>query len=836
MEDSNISNKSNKSNISDINFKKLIDNNNETIVKIFELVKQRDWINLIKLLKKTSIDLNIKDNSGTWLLEYAIIFNQSELVDVLLEKGVRIDITDDNSKSILYNVIKFSYIDILKKFLYKDKTSVGKSILELKDSNGNIPLFYSIKLFNIDCVKLILANTNNFYISNSDGDNALHLAIKSQNFELFKLLWEHFNDIKSRNKQGESYLHIIIKLKCYDMLKYFIFQVKNDPNISQVLNFVEFRYNFSILHYICISLDSVCLEILSNSGVLKLLDGEIQDNTGNIFYHYFISNILNNKNLTTELVNNITKMNEQFKHIKWNINTYNIDGNTPAHIFFSNIDFFALSKLNILINWIGELADMNIQNFIGESVLYLVIKNNYWKNISNILIRKKLDIFIIVGGEKTIFDHIEKKDYQEFLNMVTQSYLNQLSTNKGSSKWIEYWDNRCKKIVKLSELNETEFELIKNLDIMENKIGDKLKLNDNICYDIIKNKLDKAIEIFIQSKYSYDNTSYPITHKYIKLITKYPNVVISTFSGSTIDVLSGLIYLVKKFNNIDGVNNVNDINKANTNYVLSSINIIKDKSDIVVCKKIKSTTEDFDKNSQFNSSTLNQICEIFGFEIMWINKNIIFPTNKNTTINTILNWMIKNKSEGCRWFIVPIGIEISSFSHANYLIIDIELMEVERFEPHGSHSPVGLNYEPELLDMFISSYLDESGFKFKYFKPKDYLPKIGFQTIEINELKSDYIGDPNGFCALWCIWWVDMRLSNPNLHRTKLVKQLNKELINSKLSYKKLIRDYSQYIIDIRDKIFISANTNINEWINDTIPEKNIELLNSIIYDNINKL
>lgn len=821
-----------KSNISNINFDKLINNNNETIVKIFEFIKQRDWNNLIKLIKKTSIDLNIKDNSGTWLLEYAIIFNQIELVDVLLEKGVRIDITDDNSKSVLYNIIKFSYLDILVKFLHKDKTLVGKSILELKDSGGNIPLFYAIKLFNIECVKLILVNTKNFYISNSDGDNALHLAIKSQNLELFKLVWKYFNDVKSRNKQGESYLHIIIKLKCYDMLEFFISQVKNDPNILQVLNFVEFRFNFSILHYICIGLDLISLEILFNSGVLKLLDGQTQDNTGNIFYHYFISNILNNKNLTTELVDNIKKMNELFKHIEWNINTYNIDGNTPAHIFFSNIDFFALSKLNILINWIGEMTDMNVQNFIGESVLYLLVKNNYWKNISNILVGKKLDIFIVVGGGKTIFDYIEKKDYQDFLNMVTQSYLNQLSSDKKSSKWIEYWDNRCKKIVKLSELNETELELIKNLDIIGNKIGNKSKLDNNICLDIIKNKLDKAIELFIQSKNLYNSTSYPITHKYVKLITKYPNVVISTFSGSTIDVLSGLIYLVKKFNNIDGITGGEN---SNSNYVLSSINIIKDKTDIVICKKNKSPSSHFNEKSQSNTSP-DQICEILGFEIMWINKNIIFPTNKNTTINSILDYAVKNKSNGCRWFIVPIGIELGSFSHANYLVIDIEMMEVERFEPHGSHPPVGLNYEPELLDMFISSYLDESGLEYKYFGPKDYLPKIGFQTIEINELKSDYIGDPNGFCALWCIWWVDMRLSNPNIPRTKIVKQLNKELINNKISYKKLIRDYSQYIIDIRDKIFIKANTNINEWINDTIEEKNIELLNLVITDNIRVL
>ena len=821
-----MSNISNTNNISNIDFNKLIDTNNETIEKIFELVKKRDWVKLIKLLKLTQIDLNIKDNSGTWLLEYAILFNQVELIDIMLEKNARLDITDDNSKSILYNIIKFSYNDILIKFLEKNKITIGMSILEIKDSNQNIPLFYAIKLFNIECVKIILEYTHNFYISNSDGDNALHLAIKSQNFDLFKLVSEYFKDIKSRNKVGESYLHLIVKLRCYDMLEYFIFKISNEPNIKEMVNFIEFKYNFTILHYICIGLDFVSLEILSRAKILDLLNGNIQDNSGNIFYHYFINNILNYNNITSEFRDNILNMNKLFKNIKWNINIYNIDGNTPSHIFFSNIDFFASSNLNLLINWIGELIDMNIQNFKGESVLYLIIKNNYWKNISNILINKKLDIFIIVDGVETIFDHIEKKDYDEFLNMITQSYLNQLTNNVKSSKWIEYWDNRCKKIVKLSELNETELELIKNLDIINlSNTKEKSKLNDNICFDVIKNKLTKAIEIFIQSKNAFESSSYPQTHKFTKLISKYPNVIVSTFTGSTIDVLVGMFYLGSKFNT-----------KNNLNYIKSSINILKDKDDIINCKIIQSDNLILPKPSLNNQNIPNHICEIYGFEILWINKNIIFPTFKNQSINTILNWMFDNKSDGSRWFIIPIGIEFGSLLHANYLIIDIELMEIERFEPHGAYHPIGLNYEPELLDMFILNYINETGLQFEYFKPKDYLPKIGFQVIEINELKADYIGDPNGFCALWCIWWVDMRLSNPNIPRNKLIKQLNKEFINDKYSYKKLIRDYSYYIVDIRDKIFIKANTNINEWINDTIPEKNIELLNSILINNINSI
>ena len=796
----------NKSNIlPNIDFNKLIDEKNNTIIKIFSNIKTQNWDELKKIIKTTDIDLNIKDNSNTYLLEYAIMFNQIELIDLLLEKEVRIDIIDDSSRSILYNVIKFSYIDILIKLLEKNKNLIGNSILEIKDKDENIPLFYCINFFNITCVEIIIKYTNNFYIKNSNGDNALHLAIKSQNFELFKIILNNFNDLKSRNNFGESYLHLIVKYKCYDMLDFIINKFHSNTNFIQLLNFVEYKYNFTILHYICIGIDFESLQIISKYNLFKLIDGNIQDNSGNIFYHYFINNIISITTLSTEIINNIISMNKLFKNLNFNINLYNIDGNTPIHIFFSNINYFSNNKLNILINWITEKADMNIQNFEGESVFYIIIKNNYWKQIYNILITKKIDIFIIADNSNILFDHIDNKDYNQFLKMITLSYLYQLSNSETSKKWLEYWDNRCKKIVKLSSLNETELELIKNINIDENN-------NKNICFNIIENKIDKSIKTFIENKNIFELSSFPVSNKFKKLISSYHTVIISTFSGSTIDILSGQLFLINKFN------------KLKKNYLTTSIALIEDKDNVINCKTIQSDNVE------------NKICEINGLEILWINKNIYFPSNKHNNINLILNWMFKNKANGYRWFIIPIGIEFGSYSHANYLIVDIELMEIERFEPHGANPPNGLNYDSDLLDSVLMNYIFDSGLEFEYFKSKDYLPNIGFQIKEINELKSDYIGDPNGFCALWCIWWVDLRLSNPEIPRQKLVKYVNRELINGKYSYKKLIRDYSSYIIEIRDKLFLKANTNINEWINDTIPDKNIELLNLAFRESIEKI
>lgn len=788
----------------DIN--KEIDNNNKIIIKIFNLVKLQNWKNLAELIINNNIDYNIQDTSNIYLLEYAILFNQIEIIKLLIDRNVRIDITDDNNRSILYNVIKFSYIDILKLFLEKNKNTFGRNILDIKDNEDSIPLFYAIKFYNIEALKIIINYTDNFYIKNIDGDNCLHLSIKSQNLEIFKIIYKKNNQLKSRNSNGETCFHLIIKSKCYDIIKYLLDCMDEINNFEEVLNTTEYRYNFTILHYICVYIDYQFLSIFDEYNILDKINGNIQDNSGNIFYHYFINNILDIKQITNEQTRILYNFNDLTKKIKFDYNIYNIDGNTPCHILAENINFFIKNNLNILIFFIIEKSNLNIQNFNGESVLFIIVKNNYWKQIQNILVYKKLDIFILNNESKSFFDYIDKKDLNEFINIVTQSYLYQLKNPSNATKWLDYWDNRCSKFIKLEELNETELELIKSF---HNFKDDKSK---DICYKVIFNKIKNYIENFNINKNRYEVNSFPITHKYIKLIDNYPNVNISTYTGSTLDVLCGLIYLTQKFN-------------INTNklFINTSLELVNLNKDIINCNVV-------------DVQTNSKICEISGFEIIWKNQSLYIPSSPSNDLVRLLTSIKFNQK--VRFLLIPIGIEQIvknvSISHANYLIFDFELMEVERFEPHGADHPVGLNYNPKLLDESLENKINSvSKINFKYYPPKKYLPKIGFQIKEINELKSDYIGDPNGFCALWCTWWADIRISNPNIPRDKLVKILMKEFINEKYSFKKLIRDYSFYVIEIRDNFLSKSNTNINEWINDTVTQNNINLLNNILIENI---
>jgi hypothetical protein len=193
-------------------------------------------------------------------------------------------------------------------------------------------------------------------------------------------------------------------------------------------------------------------------------------------------------------------------------------------------------------------------------------------------------------------------------------------------------------------------------------------------------------------------------------------------------------------------------------------------------------------------------------------------------------------SSKIRFIIIPLGIELEEGSHANYLIFDKKTYELERFEPYGSSSPYKFNYNSKLLDSVLNFKFNEIDISIKYVSPDKYLPKIGFQYFDVYEAKTQKIGDPGGFCALWSIWYADMRLSYPDIDRVSLVNKLLKEIKRNNISFKDLIRNYSVNITNIRDTIFKKVGITINEWINDQISKNQFDLIIAEITSLLNKV
>jgi hypothetical protein len=223
---------------------------------------------------------------------------------------------------------------------------------------------------------------------------------------------------------------------------------------------------------------------------------------------------------------------------------------------------------------------------------------------------------------------------------------------------------------------------------------------------------------------------------------------------------------------------------------------------------------------------MNGRCEFLNFEIIWVKYKLYVIDGFSDLFNTCIN-------SDARFIIIPLGIEMKNGSHANYLIYDKLIKEVERFEPHGGTTPIGFNYNTQFLDEVLIKYFLSIDSEIKYISPKDYMPKIGFQLMDSQESNRKRIGDPGGFCALWGIWYVDQRLTYHTYDRKTLVDILFENIKSQSLSYRNLIRNYSKNIIKERDRLLNGVGMDVNDWMNDNYTNNQLDKFMSLLLEEI---
>jgi hypothetical protein len=153
--------------------------------------------------------------------------------------------------------------------------------------------------------------------------------------------------------------------------------------------------------------------------------------------------------------------------------------------------------------------------------------------------------------------------------------------------------------------------------------------------------------------------------------------------------------------------------------------------------------------------------------------------------------------------------------HANIILYDFKNKTIERFEPYGDDG------KTDKLDSILKEVLTHDN-DFKYLKPKDFLPKPGYQLLS-NENDSSKIksGDFGGFCLGWCIWYVEHRLRNDDIKPKTLNNKTIEKLLQLDDTLVEYIRNYSNKLYDEKFKI---AKDDIK------IPEKEISNTNLSMY------
>jgi hypothetical protein len=166
-----------------------------------------------------------------------------------------------------------------------------------------------------------------------------------------------------------------------------------------------------------------------------------------------------------------------------------------------------------------------------------------------------------------------------------------------------------------------------------------------------------------------------------------------------------------------------------------------------------------------------------------------------------------------RFIVFPFGFSCSkSGGHANFMIYDLHTKTLERFDSLGKTNSKCLNNKG--LDASIEKiFKKEMGDDFvrKYIKP--FTKYKIFQELQDNENKRKLKTDPEyGFCSAWGCFWVDIRLSNPDINRDELIKLTLDYLLKEEKSLTDFIRNYSQNIVEHSKNVQRTLKIAVSEY------------------------
>jgi ankyrin repeat protein len=731
-----------------------------TLFQFIKNNKEEQFIEYISALKPDEVDVNMKDEQGNYLIYFSILTNNKRAVQKLIEYGSRLDILDNEGHSILYYPIKLHYPEIIDALVQLDKKAIGLSLINIKDSKGNIPIFYSIRFKNHYALQELLANGADPNYKNNENLNALHIAVLKKDASMVRTVVKYIKNIDTKSVTGDTALHYACNYQLTEIVKVLL-EFNADPNI------VEGENDFTPIFFSVIQNNFDITKLLIEAGA----NPNQQDSQGNTIVHYSI--IYNHLSILDMIFNKyIINENKQLLYIE-SINQpdttdehhldpdiINIDGLTIMHMMLysyqENFDPY-ISKILPYIN-------INYQDNTGNTVLHVLVEKKVWSKFNTLLENKKLSIYIKNNNGKTILDMIPMIERENFIGLVIIAYFNYLKRNHRD--WLIQWQNTCSKIP------------IEQID-------------NSICHKLIRDSIVKE-KISVPEKK---------TKKFVSV--EHNDVVqFSTFTGSALDTISGFKYLTNKYSNTTSL------------YAF-----------------IQNDTQELERYYQSIGIQIGNYQRVIQFEILWVYQRLFFPSNFESMISSII------KSKRYEYIIIPIGITLSAGSHSGSLIYHINDFILERFEPHGSHYPYRFNYNPKILDELIYKKFSHAlnniyGYliKLKYYQPINYLPKIGFQMFENIEVGNKNIGDPNGYCTLWCIWYLDYRLRYLDINPKKLVKNLITQIKINNYSFKNIIRNYSKKITDLRDTYLAFVGKNVNDYMNEKLTTEEItRMVNFIV-------
>jgi hypothetical protein len=220
----------------------------------------------------------------------------------------------------------------------------------------------------------------------------------------------------------------------------------------------------------------------------------------------------------------------------------------------------------------------------------------------------------------------------------------------------------------------------------------------------------------------------------------------------------------------------------------------------------------------------NYFHEIHPFLLIWKNKYVNY-------VHKDFKFLMKKclESEKIRFIFIKLTlIPSANGTHANILVYDKLKNVLERFEPYGIIPYV----DSDNLDIFIHKIGIECINKnITYIKPSDMFDSLGPQVISDD---SNYnirkLGDPNGYCLAWTLWFLELRINNPDITAKEIMKNnigsiIKSNAVNADKLFINFIRNYAANLDKEKNKFMINANININSIYDLNLGNDNLQKL-----------
>lgn len=660
----------------------------------------------------------------------------------------------------LINLINDNKWDVALNLIEANNT-IDKYILD-----GNSIVHLSIIRGNYDFFKKIVEKTENIMLANKDGYSILHLAFKSGYDEIgIKLINEYPSLVDLLNQDGETFL-----FNCIDRPETLLNALKAiDKNkVKKIINRISINYDT----------------------ILKLIIKKLSQTSNDDKYIDILKYILDNGADLTKPVEMLPlsyaitkKSNDAVKILidyGADVNLKDTTHRTPViyAIYVGNLD--ALEYLSKTKN------ELNLEygGFENDTLPINLLINGRYFHILEIAMKKIKDFnvrdrYMDSYLHKLLYIRIddEKKEIEKTISDDILKYF------------IERTRLEAKNIEGVSVLNL--LTQLKDWDNFEKYLEDRdIETNINDIGDIIGSFDDDKYVKLIDNKLKLGK---PIKLKIDKPTNIIPNVESSLTGLFNSDTIHSILYICHFLNKYDELT-IPLRRKDNESY----------KSDI---DKLYIQNIRYDKYYEIVYSivdTLNiYFYEILPHIILWRNKYIYF-------IHSEFNKYLKKSYKYTKRFVlVKLSLIASlSTSHANVLLIDKKTKTARRFEPYGFTDIVdGISLD-NMLEKIINESIED---KIKYLRPDDYLSSAKFQTIsnDTNDT-SRKLGDPVGYCLAWCLWYVDLKLKNPDVDENELIQSTIDEIFNKYknddnpfLSY---IRAYAKTLDSEKNKLLRKFN------------------------------